>query len=248
VLGSGAPPIALTLSLFWFIMAVVCTAAPRVVIVSADERLVATVEAILQIDAAHCEHSVPRAATGECAIVFRPDVVVLDRFGASNVRDQMHRFRRRWPTAQIVVVNVESDDEIARLLDAGADDVVAADSILLAARLRASARHAYALYAGARVTLGDIVFDREARRVWCAGREVELTPREQAVLDCLLWYAPDVVTVAAIADFVWGDKIVATRRGLVEVYIGRLRQKLIGSRIVQIQNVRNLGYQFAGFE
>jgi DNA-binding response OmpR family regulator len=93
--------------------------------------------------------------------------------------------------------------------------------------------------------VGDVVFDRESRRVWCAGREVEMTPREQAILDCLFWYAPEPVGAQTLSDFVWGNEPVTSRRGLVEVYVGYVRRKLAASRAVVIRTVRGVGYQFS---
>ena len=92
---------------------------------------------------------------------------------------------------------------------------------------------------------GDILFDRESRRVWCAGREVELTRTEESFLDCLFWHAPRPVSVTTLTDFVWGDEVSPERRAMVRVYIGYLRTKLEPSRRVVIRTVRGLGYTFS---
>ena len=173
----------------------------------------------------------------------RPDIVVIDRNVLTGGGMVLRRLRQ-WSLACMLIVNGALDEaDAGQLLDLGADDVIRTGDRLLAHRLRAAARRARTVNAGSRIAIGDIVFDRESRRVWCAGREVKMTPTEQSVLDCLFWYAPRAATMEEIASFVWnGD---ANRRNLVHVYIGYLRTKLHGSRQVVIRTVRGVGYEFA---
>ena len=99
-----------------------------------------------------------------------------------------------------------------------------------------------------RIAVGDIVFDRESRRVWCAGREVSLTPHEYGVVDCLFWHAPKPVGVDTLADFVWGVDATTcpeNRRTLVQVYVSYVRKKLAQSAQVAIRFARGAGYEFA---
>lgn len=175
----------------------------------------------------------------------RPDVVVLDRNNTGDTDRRIGYLRRRWPTLEIVVIHAESESEALHLLSVGADDVIIEGSALFAARLQAMVRRACSVNASARIAVGDIVVDRESRRVWCAGQEVQMSPREFAVLDCLVWKAPKPVSLISLADFVWGDAETTTRRGVVEVYIGYLRKKLAASRTVVIDTVRGVGYRFA---
>ncbi|HEV7993528.1 MAG TPA: response regulator transcription factor [Gemmatimonadaceae bacterium] len=216
-----------------------------VAILSNDAGLARRVAAILGDGATEVTHSALSPGEREVALPFRPDVVVIDRDSADDVGSRIRRMRRRWPTIDIIVVNARGEGETESLLDAGADDAIAVASPLLAARLHACTRRARTVNAGARIAVGDVVFDREARRVWCAGREVEMTPREQAILDCLFWYAPEPVGAQTLSDFVWGDEPVSSRRGLVEVYVGYVRRKLSASRAVVIRTVRGVGYQFS---
>jgi DNA-binding response OmpR family regulator len=172
-------------------------------------------------------------------------VVILD--DATDVASTTHRIgylRRRWPTLLVAVVNAARDARVTELLDAGADEAIVTGSPACVPRLRAIARRARMVNASTRIGVGDVVFEREARRVWCAGREVELSPREFAVLDCLFWKAPATVSTEALVDYVWGDAETNGRRGVAEVYIGYLRKKLAASRQVVIGTVRGEGYRF----
>jgi two-component system, OmpR family, response regulator len=176
----------------------------------------------------------------------RPDVVILDGSSTDDAKRRMRYLRHRWPTIGIAVVNASDDVDVTRLLDAGADDAIVRESPVLGARLHALTRRARTANAGTRIAVGDIVFDRESRRVWCAGQEVQMTPREFAMLDCMFWNAPRPVGPITLADFVWGDAEAASgaRRSVVEVYMGYLRRKLAASRSVMIRTVRGVGYRF----
>lgn len=176
----------------------------------------------------------------------RPDVVIFGGAAADQTPRRIRYLRHRWPTIFIVAVNTHDDADSMRLFDAGADQVIERGSLLFDTLLRAIIRRARAENAGARIAVGDIVFDRESRRVWCAGCEVQMTPREFAMLDCMFWNAPRPVGAITLADFVWGDAEgeAEARRGVVEVYIGYLRRKLSASRSVMIRTVRGVGYRF----
>jgi Response regulators consisting of a CheY-like receiver domain and a winged-helix DNA-binding domain len=175
----------------------------------------------------------------------RPDVLLIDRTALRDLARDIWHLRRRWPTISIAVVNARDEADAERMLDAGADDAIIAGSRLLRSRLLAMARRARTVNAGSRIAIGDVVFDREAHRVWCNGAEVPMTPRECAVIDCLFWNSPRPVGVSTLADFVWGDTAVAERRNVIDVYIGYVRRKLSASRSVVLRTVRGVGYSLA---
>ena len=180
------------------------------------------------------------------AIESPPDVLVLDASQEEMIAPRtLMRIRRRWPTATVLVLNVETEAASSRLLDAGVDDAIEARCTWLhaAARLSAATRRARTANALLRRRVGDVIYDRESRRVWCAGSEVTLAPRELAVLDCLWWRAGDVVGHNTLLDFVWSEEPSSTRNNRVEVYISYLRRKLSRSNLVSIETVRGMGYR-----
>jgi len=183
-------------------------------------------------------------ADGDDAAWQRPDLLVLDARDGDDVAQRLRFVRRRWPTMHVVVVRASSRMHVLDLIELGADDATVSMTPSFRARLRSAVRRASAMNAASRIAVGDIVFEREARRVWCAGSEVEMSPREFAVLDCLFWRAPATVSADTLADFVWGDAPLKARRGVVEVYISYLRRKLAASRQVIIGTVRGAGYRF----
>jgi DNA-binding response OmpR family regulator len=174
-----------------------------------------------------------------------PDVVVLDDRAEFDASQQIRLLRRRLPSIHILYVNVPDESRSILLLHSGADDAITTSAPTLVARLQAAMRRARTVNAGVRIAVGDIVFDREARRVWCAGHQVALTPHELGVVDCLFWHTPKPVNVDTLADFVWGQKSSHNRRTLVQVYVSYVRKKLAASTQVAIRFARGSGYEFS---
>ena len=134
-------------------------------------------------------------------------------------------------------------DEV-EALDTGADDYLTKPFAyaVLVARLRALLRR------GARerpvvLEAGDIRLDPAARRAWRGEVEVELTPRELALLEFLLHRRGEVVSKREILEHVW-DYDFEGDSNIVEVYVWHLRSKLdrpFGRDA--IQTIRGAGYR-----
>ena len=130
-----------------------------------------------------------------------------------------------------------------RGLDVGADDYLIKPFAPeeLAARLRAVCRRS-AGSASARVRLGAVEVDLQARCAWVDGLRAELTAREWAVLEALTLRAGRIVAKAELEQLVLGfDSEVASNA--LEVHVSSLRRKL-GHALVE--TVRGLGYRVGG--
>lgn len=184
-------------------------------------------------------------STADLTMAERPDVLVMDRVMIHDSGLELRRIRQHWPTCMLIVTGAADEHDAAQLMNLGADDALLTGHQLVGPRLRAATRRARAINAGTRIAIGDIIFDRESSRVWCAGQEVRMTRTEKALLDCLFWYAPRTATIAALTSFAWAQEGLRERPNLVQVYIGYLRKKLRGSRHVVIRTVRGEGYEFA---
>src|SRR6185503_6150965 len=128
-------------------------------------------------------------------------------------------------------------------LDAGADDYLVKpfDFGELLARLRALIRRGPTERPSV-VTVGDLQIDPAKRIVMRAGDEVELTPREFALLEFLAKHAGEVVSRAKLLEHVW-DEHYSGSTNVVDVYVGYLRKKLEhpdGPRL--IKTVRGVGF------
>jgi two-component system OmpR family response regulator len=130
-----------------------------------------------------------------------------------------------------------------RGLDAGADDYLVKpfDYGELIARLRALVRRG-APERPSVVSVGDLELDPAAHTVSRAGRQVELTAREFALLEYLARRPGQVVTRSELIDHVWDQNYMGSTN-IVDVYVGYLRRKLeqpFGRAL--IRTVRGAGY------
>jgi two-component system, OmpR family, response regulator len=189
------------------------------------------------------------AATGGDAILRATeqdyDAVVLDVMipapDGFAVCRQM-RARNRWAPVLMLTARDSVDDRI-RGLDAGADDYLVKPFSFgeLLARLRALLRRAPA-ERPTTLQVGDVALDPSAHAVTRAGRPVELSAREFALLEFLMRRAGQVVTRTAMLEHVW-DYRYDGDSNVVDVYIGYLRRKLeepFGAPL--IRTVRGVGY------
>jgi DNA-binding response OmpR family regulator len=136
-------------------------------------------------------------------------------------------------------------DEV-EALDTGADDYLTKPFAyaVLVARLRALLRRG-ARERPAVLEAGDLRLDPAARRAWRGDVEVELTPRELALVEFLLHRRGEVVSKREILQHVW-DYDFEGDPNIVEVYVWHLRNKLdrpFGRDT--IQTIRGSGYRLA---
>jgi DNA-binding response OmpR family regulator len=174
-----------------------------------------------------------------------PDLLIVEAHeGAAAIGETVRHARRRWPSPTLLCINVSTPSDAISLLDAGADDVTMDDAPfeVVSALISAALRRARVINEQLRIKFGDIVYDRESRRVWCAGREVLFTPRELRLFDILFQRAGSPVSADTLEDFVWSDGAPTTSNALA-VYIGYLRRKLRGSRISMLETLRGSGYR-----
>jgi DNA-binding response OmpR family regulator len=126
-------------------------------------------------------------------------------------------------------------------LDLGADDYLTKPFQVpeLLARCRALIRRSNSV-ANPKITFGDLELDTTRKSVAAAGKALELSQREWAILECMILNAGHIVSknklMSTIAD--WSEDLTLNA---VEVYVSRLRAKL-GSAAV-ISTVRGMGYR-----
>jgi two-component system copper resistance phosphate regulon response regulator CusR len=117
------------------------------------------------------------------------------------------------------------EDRIAGL-DTGADDYLTKpfEVTELLARLRALLRRGHVVRP-ATISVADLVIDTRAHRVTRAGRRIELTAKEYALLEYLARERGRVLGRAEIAEHVW-DENFDPMSNLIDVNINRLRRKV----------------------
>ena len=178
----------------------------------------------------------------------KPDLVILDWMlpGVSGL-EICRRIRARSETRDVAVVMLtargEAEDRV-RGLDTGADDYIAKPFSVpeLIARIRALLRRTRPTIASDVATFGDLLLDRETRRVHRSEREIHLGPTEFRLLECLMQRPGRVFSREQLLDLVWGHDVYIEAR-TVDVHIGRLRKALNrGQEPDPIRTVRAAGY------
>ncbi|MFK7943825.1 MAG: phosphate regulon transcriptional regulator PhoB [Paracoccaceae bacterium] len=220
----------------------------RILAVEDEEAL----SALLEYNLTQEGFSVRVVADGDEAMVAldeeRPDLVLLDWMlpGLSGI-EICRRIRARSELRDMPIIMLtargEESDRI-RGLNTGADDYLTKPFSLpeLVARVRALLRRLRPTISSAVGTFGDLMLDRETRRVHRSTREVHLGPTEFRLLDCLLQRPGRVYSREQLLDLVWGRDVYVEAR-TVDVHIGRLRKALNrrGERD-PIRTVRAAGY------
>lgn len=86
----------------------------------------------------------------------------------------------------------------------------------------------------------DLYMDLRVHRVWRAGQEVELTPREYALLETLVLNRNIALTRGQLLADAWGYDYIGESR-TVDVHVNRVRRKLGLQH--EIQTVFKVGYR-----
>ena len=156
--------------------------------------------------------------------------------------------RQRGLRAPILMLTARDtvDDRVAGL-DAGADDYLVKPFALkeLLARLRALTRRGADAPKSPVLEVGDLSLDTLTHRVRRAGRSIELTAKEYAILEYLMREAGRVLTRTLIAEHVWNYDVY-NQSNVVDVYIRNLRRKIDDPFAAKlIHTVRGAGYQLS---
>lgn len=220
----------------------------RVLVVEDEEALSELLSYNLEKDG----FDVTVAADGEEALVMveesTPDIILLD-WMLPNVSglEIARQLRARVQTRDIPIIMLTArgaEEDRIRGLEMGADDYLTKPFSIseLIARIRAVLRRTRPTLAGDVATFGDIVLDRETRRLRRSGREVHLGPTEYRLLDVLMQRPGRVFSREQLLDRVWGNEVYVEIR-TVDVHVGRLRKALNrrGERD-PIRTVRSAGY------
>ncbi|GIK97719.1 MAG: DNA-binding response regulator [Alphaproteobacteria bacterium] len=179
-----------------------------------------------------------------------PDLVVLDWMlpGMSGI-ELCRRLRARTETERLPIIMLTArgeESERVRGLATGADDYIVKPFSVpeLLARIRALLRRARPERVAAMLEAGDILLDREKKRVARSGREIHLGPTEFRLLEFLMQSPGRVFTRGQLLDGVWGRDVYIDER-TVDVHVGRLRRALNRGRAPDpIRTVRGSGYSF----
>jgi two-component system, OmpR family, response regulator len=194
-------------------------------------------------------YAVDTAASGDAALlqarVYDYDAIVLDVMlpgpDGFAVCDTLRR-EDRWAPVLMLTARDQLEDRI-RGLDVGADDFLVKPFSFgeLLARLRALLRRRPRARPVV-LEVGDVMLDPATHEVRRAGRPVELTAREFALLQFMMGHARETLTRTSLVEHVWDENYTGSSN-VVDVYVGYLRRKLerpFGRAL--IRTVRGVGY------
>ena len=184
-------------------------------------------------------------ALGHLAVT-RYDVVVLDRDLPGTHGDEVCRrlVAQRSQTRILMLTAASTVTERVDGLGLGADDYLPKpfDFAELVARIRALGRRSAAPLPPT-LTNGEVTLDPARRVAFRAGRRLDLSPKEFAVLECLLASGDRVVSAEELLERVW-DEAADPFTTAVKTAIRRLRAKLGDPPV--IETVREGGYRIGG--
>lgn len=217
---------------------------PRIAVIDDERRL----REILELGLTHHGFAVRSAPDGAAGLLlvreWEPHAIVLDVMLPKVDGIALLPMLRRITEAPILMLSAKGElDDKVRGLSGGADDYLAKPFELaeLVARLRAALRRP-SLDQPDFLTFGDLTIDLRARSVTRAGRGLDLSGKEYALLVVLARHPRQVLTREQIFDHVWAsdsDVVLST----VDRSVSYVRAKVDGRTDTRlIHTVRGLGY------
>jgi two-component system, OmpR family, response regulator len=174
------------------------------------------------------------------------DAIVLDvMLPGIDGFDTCRRMREDGIWAPILMLTArDAVEDRVRGLDQGADDYLTKPFSLaeLLARLRALARRGQA-ERPTELEVSGLRLDPATRRVWRGETEIDLSPKEFALLETFMRRPDEVITPYQLLESAW-DFGYENKSNVVQVYVRYLREKIDRPFGVEsIETVRGAGYR-----
>ena len=196
--------------------------------------------------------AVDAAAEGQTgldlATTFDYDLIILDLMLPGLSGTEVLR-RTRADNHRVPILMLTARDAVAdkvEHLESGADDYLTKPFAFaeLMARVKALLRRG-SVERPSVLRVADLDLDRLSQQVKRAGRRIELTAKEYALLEYLMANASRVLSRTMIVDHVW-DQSFDGATNIVDVYVRHLRSKVDdGHDKKLIRTVRGVGYKIS---
>ena len=193
-----------------------------------------------EVDVAHDgDAGLARALATEYDLLIL-DVMLPRRDGLEVVRE-LRKQSRRMPIL-VLTARATLPDKVTGL-DVGADDYLTKpfEFAEFLARVRALLRRG-APTTPPTLAVSNLTLDPVTRKVVRGGRQIELTPREYALLEFFMRHPGRVLSRALIAEHVWGVHF-DSFTNVIDVYVNYLRRKIDSDLEPKLlHTVRGVGY------
>ncbi len=219
----------------------------RVLIVEDDEKIASFIKKGLQEES----YSVDVTGNGYEAIYMIEtnsyDIVLLDLMihGLSGM-DVCRNIRAKNITTPIIMLTARDElKEKVKGLDSGANDYITKPFAFeeLLARIRVKLRDSSTT--SSTISIADLTIDTAKREVKRAGKKINLTAKEYALLEFLARNSKKLLTETIIKENI-SDMAQESMSNIINVYIYRLRNKIDKDfNLKLIHTVRGLGYMLS---
>jgi two-component system OmpR family response regulator len=219
----------------------------RILLVEDDPRIVGFIRRGLEAEG-HVIDTAATAVTGlNMARVNEYPLLILDRLlpDMDGVEICRQLRQERVDTRILMLTAKDALDDKVSGLRAGADDYLTKPFSFdeFVARIEALLRRSAMQRHESRLQVADLTLDPTTRAVVRGGRSIELTPKEYALLRCLMENAGVVLSRAQLLNNVWGLTFDPGTK-VLEVYVRYLRRKVDdGETVSLIHTIRGAGYR-----
>ena len=194
--------------------------------------------------------SVDLASDGEAglnlALQRRHDLIILDillpKMDGFKILTGVRAASMQTPV--IVLTARDSEEDIVRGLNAGADDYLTKPFSFneLLARVHALLRRGGGGNPPSKLRLADLTLEVDGHRVFRGEEKIDLTPKEYALLEFFMRHPGEIITRTMINEKVW-DYHFDTSTNIVEVHMSHLRNKIDKNfKTRLLHTVKGVGY------
>ena len=219
----------------------------RILIVEDEESLALRIKNVLESEQYHVEVAFDGEQGLEFSMTEEYDLIILDillpKLNGIQILKEVRREKIITPVLLLTAKNRVEDK--VKGLDAGADDYLTKPFAIpeLLARVRSLLRRGSDAKTNV-LTIANLEVNTSSHEVKRNGKSFDLTPKEYAILEFLLYNKNRVVSRLSIAEHVWGDNFdLFTMTNFVDVHVKNLRKKIHDNETKKlIQTVHGIGY------
>ncbi len=217
----------------------------RILLVEDEKKLCELIERALKAERYAVDTAYDGLSGWKLAEAYDYDLVILDLMLPSlSGSEVLGRIRAKNQKVPILILTArDATEEKVRNFEAGADDYLTKPFAFaeLLVRVKALLRRGPVIRSSV-LRVGDLEVDRLSQQVKRAGRRIELTAKEYALLEYLATNPGRVFSRTMIIEHVW-DQSFEGLTNIVDVYVRHLRSKVddpFPSKL--IRTVRGVGY------